>query len=291
MAFIRFFLSILKCICGPRSSPGFVEVVRVGIFENVVMREVLIQRCLWSSLWGKSEAQRICGIFTEASGLRCKTASDMAWSQIWPLYPDTELNLRGIIWDKVKKEKKSCITLPGKVFLRWQSGGESACQGRRQERSSFNPWVKKDPLEKGMATHSSTLAWVIQRMEDPGGLESMQSRRMRQQGVHAFSRQRGPHGLMPSKLCPNLAGLMKSLTVMIQRELIYLWTFFWLVGGEVNQIQHLQPSCSWVRGLWTCGHQAVNFSHLVGITVSAKLLKDSYMYPWRGNQNVGPRLD
>ena len=32
-----------------------------------------------------------------------------------------------------------------------------------------------DPLEKEMATHSSTLAWEIPRTEDPGGLQSMES--------------------------------------------------------------------------------------------------------------------
>ena len=35
-------------------------------------------------------------------------------------------------------------------------------------------WVRtpvwKDPLEKDMATHSSTLAWTIPWTEDPGGL-------------------------------------------------------------------------------------------------------------------------
>ena len=32
---------------------------------------------------------------------------------------------------------------------------------------------QKDPLEKGMATHSSTLAWRIPWMEEPGGVQSM----------------------------------------------------------------------------------------------------------------------
>ena len=32
---------------------------------------------------------------------------------------------------------------------------------------------REDPLEKGMATHSSILAWRIPRTEDPGGLQSM----------------------------------------------------------------------------------------------------------------------
>jgi len=38
-------------------------------------------------------------------------------------------------------------------------------------------WVQslgeEDPLEKGMATHSSILAWRILRTEEPGRLQSM----------------------------------------------------------------------------------------------------------------------
>ena len=33
----------------------------------------------------------------------------------------------------------------------------------------------EDPLEKGMATHSSILAWKIPWTEEPGGLQSMGS--------------------------------------------------------------------------------------------------------------------
>ena len=32
---------------------------------------------------------------------------------------------------------------------------------------------QKDPLEKGMAAHSSILAWEIPWTEEPGGLQSM----------------------------------------------------------------------------------------------------------------------
>ena len=38
----------------------------------------------------------------------------------------------------------------------------------------------EDPLEKGMATHSSILAWEIPWAEEPGGLESMGSQRVGQ---------------------------------------------------------------------------------------------------------------
>jgi len=43
-------------------------------------------------------------------------------------------------------------------------------------------WVRfpgqEAPLEKGMVTHSSTLAWRIPWTEEPGGLQSMGSKRI-----------------------------------------------------------------------------------------------------------------
>ena len=38
----------------------------------------------------------------------------------------------------------------------------------------------EDPLEEGMATHSSILAWRIPWTEEPGGLQSMGSQRVGQ---------------------------------------------------------------------------------------------------------------
>ena len=55
-------------------------------------------------------------------------------------------------------------------------GKDSAC---KQE-----IWVQtlgqEDPLEKGMATHSSIRVWRIPWTEEPGGLQSMGSQRVRQ---------------------------------------------------------------------------------------------------------------
>ena len=43
-------------------------------------------------------------------------------------------------------------------------------------------WVRslsqEDPLEKGMVTHSSILAWKISWTEEPCGLQSMGSQRV-----------------------------------------------------------------------------------------------------------------
>ena len=36
----------------------------------------------------------------------------------------------------------------------------------------------EDPLEKGMATHSSILTWIIPWTEEPSGLQSMGSQRV-----------------------------------------------------------------------------------------------------------------
>ena len=41
------------------------------------------------------------------------------------------------------------------------------------------PLGREGPLEKGMATHSSILAWRIPWTEEPGGLQSMGSHRVR----------------------------------------------------------------------------------------------------------------
>ena len=45
----------------------------------------------------------------------------------------------------------------------------------------WETWVRslgrKDPLEKGLATHSSILAWRILWIKEPGGLQSIESQR------------------------------------------------------------------------------------------------------------------
>ena len=43
----------------------------------------------------------------------------------------------------------------------------------------FNPGVREDPLEEGMAAHSTILAWRIPWTEEPGGLQFMGLQRVR----------------------------------------------------------------------------------------------------------------
>ena len=49
--------------------------------------------------------------------------------------------------------------------------------GDSEDAGSIPGW--EEPVEEGMATHSSTLAWRIPQTEEPGGLQSMESQRVR----------------------------------------------------------------------------------------------------------------
>ena len=62
-------------------------------------------------------------------------------------------------------------------------GASLVAQMIRNPSAMQETWVQslgwKDPLEKGMATHSNILAWRIPWTEGPGGLQSMESQRVR----------------------------------------------------------------------------------------------------------------
>ena len=45
----------------------------------------------------------------------------------------------------------------------------------------------EDPLEEGITTHSSILAWKIPGTEEPGGLQSMKSQRVRHDRVTEYA--------------------------------------------------------------------------------------------------------
>ena len=57
-------------------------------------------------------------------------------------------------------------------------GKEPGCQCRKYKRRGFDSWLGRSP-EKGMAIHYNLLAWRIPWTEEPGGLHSMGSQRVR----------------------------------------------------------------------------------------------------------------
>ena len=79
----------------------------------------------------------------------------------------------------VKKKKK----LP---FIKWWpytlSGFPGGTDSKESACNAGDPGLipgLEDPVEKGMATHSSILAWRIPWTEETGGLQSMGSHRIR----------------------------------------------------------------------------------------------------------------
>ena len=62
--------------------------------------------------------------------------------------------------------------------FRWLGGKEPGCQGNRHKGQGSIPGSGRS-LEEEKATHSSTLAWRIPWMEEPGGLQYARSRHSR----------------------------------------------------------------------------------------------------------------
>ena len=71
-----------------------------------------------------------------------------------------------------------------KAFPGSDSGKESACQGRRHKSHGFNPWVRKKEMP-------FPLVWKILWTEETGGLQSMESQRVRQHRVSHTHTHRG----------------------------------------------------------------------------------------------------
>ena len=60
--------------------------------------------------------------------------------------------------------------------MKWASLGAQTVENMQETRAQSLGW--EGPLEEGVVTHSSILAWRIPWTEDPGGLHSMGSQRV-----------------------------------------------------------------------------------------------------------------
>ena len=101
--------------------------------------------------------------------------------------------------------------------------------------------VKEDPLEGGMATHSSILAWEIPRTEESGRLQSIGSHRTRHNWATntftcSYSHHRNPNSL---QLCWILLEALKGARAPLGRE-----KHMWLVSC-VRECVLERDSASW----------------------------------------------
>ena len=84
---------------------------------------------------------------------------------------------------RVGRDLATKLLLRSLCFLRGFPGsaiGKETCLPEQDTQETWVPSLgREDPLEKGMATHSSMLPWKIPWTEKPGGLQSMGSQRVR----------------------------------------------------------------------------------------------------------------
>ena len=73
-------------------------------------------------------------------------------------------------WRKLVTQFLSCFRLP-----RWHSGKESTMPMQETWEIQVPALGQENPLEKGMATHSSILAWKIPWTKESGGLQFLRS--------------------------------------------------------------------------------------------------------------------
>ena len=88
---------------------------------------------------------------------------------------------------------------------------------------------REDPLEKEMATHSSTLAWKIPWMEEPGRLQSVGLQRVRHYWVTSL------HFFIPDFPNQNLQGWEVGICLLswaLQLTLMCIQVEGTLTGGE-----------------------------------------------------------
>ena len=91
----------------------------------------------------------------------------------------TPERFQGVTTPNIHFCQKGKFSLTKKRFQGFYGGSDGRiCLHCRRPR--FNPWVGKIPLEKGMATHSSILAWRILWTEEAGEPQSMGLQRVEQ---------------------------------------------------------------------------------------------------------------
>ena len=103
---------------------------------------------------------------------------DMNLSKLWEIVKDREAwcaAVHGVAksWTGLSDLTHTHIQ-PEEGFPDGVTGKEPNCQCRRHKRHGFNSGDRKV-----MATHSSIFAWRISWTEEPGGLQSMESQRVR----------------------------------------------------------------------------------------------------------------
>ena len=127
---------------------------------------------------------------------------------------------------------------------------------------------REDPGEKRMVAHSSILAWRIPWAEEPGGLQSMGSQKVRHDWVtNTFTETSGDfvgfYKIMHTEtlgIVPDMASTLEVLNIIV----LYTYHHHFVV---------VQPQCvRFFATPWTAAHQAS-----LSFTISQSLLKPMFI--------------
>ena len=113
----------------------------------------------------------------------------------------------------------------------------------------------EDPMEEGLATHSSILAWRIPWTEEPGGLQSVGWQRAR----HNWVTNTHTHTL--KSYCSVQRGLVKTQNADPTTPYRFVWNDFLMdevsIGAKWQRVDCAGPHWSALT-IWTLSHSAVN---------------------------------
>ena len=102
---------------------------------------------------------------------------------------------------------------------------------------------QEDPLEEGMATHSSILAWRIPWTEEPGRLQSMGSQRVR----HDWSDSAHTHTIWKEHI-KSCSSDSVSRTLRWHLQIFNSWACLWLLVQNIYCIQQVLRSGGFYTG-------------------------------------------
>ena len=83
-------------------------------------------------------------------------------------------------WQSMLSKHETLGSIPyTPIILSFPCGSDGKESANNEGETQVQSLGREDPLEKGMATHSSILPWRIPWTEEPGGLQSAGSQRGR----------------------------------------------------------------------------------------------------------------
>ena len=99
-----------------------------------------------------------------------------AWQTI--VHGITESDMITEVTELNQSEVLNTLKKPNASYNSSKTANTDSALATRQETRIWS-LGHEDPFEKGIATHSSILVWRIPRTEEPGGIQSMGSQRVR----------------------------------------------------------------------------------------------------------------